>query len=145
MVWLRVRLVVPSWADMIAGSMQTKTLSPAEAAAYEAPFPDERYKAGSREFPGLAPLWKGWPSTRECAAAWNDVLSKWTKPFLTAFGENDAVFPVPETPQRLIDAIPGAKGQAHTTFPSGHFTQEEQGPLLAKIVHGFLEANPLPG
>jgi haloalkane dehalogenase len=139
-----VRLIVPSWADMLAGAMRTKTLTEAEAAAYEAPYPDESYKAGSREFPGLAPLWRGYPSTAECAAAWNEVLSKWDKPFLTAWGENDDVFPLPESPHRLIDRIPGCKGQAHTTFPSGHFTQEEQGPLLAKIVQDFLQANPLP-
>jgi haloalkane dehalogenase len=128
----------------IAGSMRTKTLSEAEGAAYEAPYPDESYKAGSREFPGLAPLWRGYPGTAECAAAWNDVLSKWEKPFLTAWGDDDDVFPLPDSPRRLTERIPGCKGQAHTTFPSGHFTQEEQGPLLAKIVRDFMQANPLP-
>ncbi len=145
LTWLRVRLIVPSWAPMIAGAMRTKKLSEAEAAAYEAPYPDESYKAGSREFPGLAPLWRGYPSTAECAAAWNDVLSKWDKPFLTAWGEDDDVFPLPESQRLLTERIPGCKGQAHTSFPSGHFTQEEQGPLLAKIVLDFLQANPLPG
>jgi len=118
--------------------------SAAEAAAYDAPYPDETYKAGAREFPGLAPLWRGYPSTAECAAAWNDVLSQWQKAFLTAWGDDDDVFPLPDAPRRLIERIPGCKGQAHTTFRSGHFTQEEQGPLLAKIVQEFVRANPLP-
>jgi haloalkane dehalogenase len=129
---------------MIRSAMRTKQLSDAEAAAYEAPFPDERYKAGSREFPGLAPLWRGHPSTEECAEAWNQVLSKWDKPFLTAWGDDDDVFPLPDSPKLLIDRIPGCKGQPHTTFPSGHFTQEEQGPLLARIVLDFIVRNPLP-
>ncbi len=144
LIWLRLRLMMPNWGQMIAGSMRTKTLSEAEAAAYDAPFPDEIYKAGSREFPGLAPLWRGYPSTAECAAAWNDVLSKWERPFLTAWGDADDVFPLPESPRHLTERIPGCKGQAHTTFPSGHFTQEEQGPLLVEIVRGFMRANPLP-
>jgi len=144
LLWLRARLVVPSWGGMIAGEMRTKSLTEREVAAYDAPFPDESYKAGSREFPGLAPLWRGYPSTAECAAAWNAVLSRWEKPFLTAWGDDDAVFPLPDAPRQLTDRIPGCKGQAHTTFPSGHFTQEEQGPRLARIVQEFLEANPLP-
>jgi haloalkane dehalogenase len=144
LIWLRVRLIVPSWAEMIRGSMRTKTLTDAEAAAYEAPFPDERYKAGSREFPGLAPLWRGYPSTVECAEAWNRVLGHWDKPFLTAWGEDDDVFPLPDSQKALTARIPGCKGQVHTSFPSGHFTQEEQGPLLAQIVRDFMKANPLP-
>ena len=44
----------------------------------------------------------------------------------------------------LIEGIPGCKGQAHITFPSGHFTQEEQGPLLCQIVLDFMKQNPLP-
>ena len=144
LIWLRVRLVVPSWGPMIASSMRTKSLSPEEIAAYDAPFPDESYAAGAREFPGLAPLWRGYPSTAECAAAWRDVLLRWEKPFLTAWGDRDDVFPLPDSPRLLTERIPGCRGQAHTTFPSGHFTQEEQGPLLARIVLDFLRANPLP-
>ena len=67
-----------------------EALTDAEADAYEAPFPDESYKAGSREFPGCVPIHEGMPSTQENAAAW-EVLRRWEKPFLTAWGDLDNV------------------------------------------------------
>lgn len=44
--------------DMAIGKLMSRGiphLSPAEAAAYDAPFPDARYKAGVRRFPNLVP------------------------------------------------------------------------------------------
>jgi hypothetical protein len=44
--------------DMAVGKLLTRTcphLSPSEAAAYDAPYPDVRYKGGVRQFPNLVP------------------------------------------------------------------------------------------
>ena len=44
--------------DMVVGKLFARScphLSPEEAAAYDAPFPDARYKAGVRRFPNLVP------------------------------------------------------------------------------------------
>ncbi|MEQ1730518.1 MAG: haloalkane dehalogenase, partial [Vicinamibacterales bacterium] len=45
-------------------------LSAAEQRAYDAPFPDERFKAGARQFPALVPITDAHASVAECKAAW---------------------------------------------------------------------------
>src|SRR5580693_7982434 len=55
-------------------------LTAAEIAAYDAPFPDETYKAGARRFPALVPITPQHGSVAENKAAWL-VLEKFTKPF----------------------------------------------------------------
>ena len=111
-MWLKLRLVMPSWAMMLKNTSQRgkngnpgEQLTDAEAEAYEAPFPDESYKAGSREFPGCVPICDDMPSTKENAAAW-EVLKQFNKPFLTAWGDLDSVFPFPESANLLIAYLP---------------------------------------
>ena len=50
------------------GSM--KKLDEAEIAAYNAPFPDETYKAGARAFPLLVPITDGHDQVKENIEAW---------------------------------------------------------------------------
>lgn len=109
-------------------------------AAYAAPFPDESYLAGARQFPLLVPTTPDDPAVPANRAAW-DVLRRWQKPFLCAFAERDPI--TRGADQALIAAIPGAQDQPHTTVsPAGHFLQEDQGPELARIVNAFIAANP---
>ena len=63
-------------------------LAPEVIAAYDAPFPDDRYKAGARQFPLLVPATPDDPAAPANRAAW-EVLRGWTKPFLTAFSDAD--------------------------------------------------------
>src|SRR5438067_1840122 len=42
----------------------------------------------------------------------------------------------------LTNSIPGAQGQPHEGFHTGHFIQEEIGDILADRVIRFIEANP---
>jgi haloalkane dehalogenase len=111
-------------------------LSPEVIAAYEAPFPDERYKAGARQFPMLVPTSPNDPASDANRAAWG-VLHQWSKPFLTAFSDQD---PITRGGDRFLQrSIPGAAGQAHTTIEGGgHFLQEDRGEVLARVVVGFL-------
>ena len=67
-----------------------RSLSEAEQAAYEAPFPDESFKAGARRFPALVPITPEHGSVAENKAAWK-VLERFTKPFLTAFSDSDPI------------------------------------------------------
>jgi haloalkane dehalogenase len=111
-------------------------LDDATLAAYNAPFPDESYKEGARQFPLLVPSTPDDPAAPANRKAW-ETLEQWTKPFLCAFSDKDpitaggnAVF------QKLV---PGTKGQPHTTIEGGgHFLQEDRGAELAKVVAEFI-------
>jgi haloalkane dehalogenase len=114
----------------------TRGLPPEAVAAYEAPFPEERYKAGARQFPMLVPTRPDDPASEANRRAW-EALGRFDRPFLTAFGDSDAI-------TRGADAVfqklvPGAAGQPHVTVErAGHFIQEDAGPELAGIVSAFI-------
>ncbi len=108
-------------------------------AAYDAPFPDDSYKAGARVFPALVPTAPDDPAAEPTRKAW-DVLRRWEKPLLTAFSDSD---PITRGGDRALQKlIPGAAGQPHTTITSaGHFLQEDKGPELAAVVVDFIARN----
>ncbi|MGI2114884.1 haloalkane dehalogenase [Shewanella frigidimarina] len=124
--------------QMINGA-SVSNLSDEVIAAYDAPFPDETYKAGAREFPLLVPITPDDPATLKNRAAWK-VLSQWNKPFLTAFSDSD---PITAGGDKMMqEIIPGTKGQKHTTIVNaGHYLQEEQGEVLAKVIVNFIADN----
>jgi haloalkane dehalogenase len=107
-------------------------------AAYNAPFPDESYKAGARRFPTLVPATPDDPAAPANRRAW-EVLKAWEKPFLTAFSDSD---PITKGADRVLkELIPGAKGQPHITIEGGgHFLQEDKGEELAEVVVAFMRA-----
>jgi haloalkane dehalogenase len=111
-------------------------LPPAVVVAYDAPFPDERAKAGARQFPLLVPTTPDDPGAVANRAAWQ-VLRAWPKPFLTAFSDQD---PITQGGDRLLQAlIPGAQGQPHVTITDGgHFLQEDKGDEPAGVVVRFM-------
>lgn len=111
-------------------------VTPEVVAAYEAPFPDERYKAGARQFPLLVPTRPDDPASDANRAAWRS-LERFDRPFLTAFSDSDPVTKGAEKPMHR--RIPGAAGQAHVTIArAGHFLQEDAGEELAQVVDGFI-------
>jgi haloalkane dehalogenase len=119
----------------------TVTELPAEVvAAYDAPFPDDRYKAGARVLPSLVPTRPDDPATPANRAAW-EVLARWGKPFLTAFSDGD---PITAGGDRVFqERVPGAGGMPHTTLRGGgHFLQEDVGPELARVIADFVGATP---
>jgi len=111
-------------------------LAPEAIAAYDAPFPDDTYKAGARQFPLLVPTSPDDPAAPANRRAW-EALGRWRKPFLTAFGDSD---PITRGADRVLQAaIPGAAGQPHTTLVgAGHFLQEDKGEELARVVVDFI-------
>ncbi|AQG80518.1 haloalkane dehalogenase [Spirosoma montaniterrae] len=110
-------------------------------AAYDAPFPDETYKAASRIFPKLVPTSPDDPAAPANRAAWQ-VLMQWQKPFLTCFSDRD---PITAGGDRVLQKlIPGAQGQSHVTLsPGGHFVQEDKGEEWAERVVRFIRENPV--
>jgi haloalkane dehalogenase len=114
----------------------TTDLPPEVIAAYDAPFPDDRYKAGARQFPTLVPVTPDDPAAPANRKAW-EVLARFEKPFLTAFSDQDPITRGGD--QGFQERIPGTKGQPHTTIKGGgHFLQEDCGAELARVVVDFI-------
>ena len=108
------------------------TLSPEVVNAYEAPFPEEHYKAGARIFPYLVPS-----QLVQNQRVWDSVLSKWEKPFLTAFSDKDPITRGED--QYFLKKIPGTKEQKHVTIKdAGHFLQEDKSEELAHVILNFI-------
>lgn len=108
-------------------------------AAYDAPFPDDRYLAGARVFPSLVPTSPDDPATQANRAAWQ-TLVEFQRPFLTAFSDKDPI--TKGGAAAFIGRVPGTQGQNHTTIQGGgHFLQEDCGPELAEVVVEFIAAN----
>jgi haloalkane dehalogenase len=137
-IWLAFSQYIPRLP--IGGLISRGTvrrLNDAEKRAYDAPFPDESYKAGARQFPALVPITDAHASVAECKQAW-EVLERFDKPFVTAFSDHD---PITRGGDRLFQArIPGTKGQPHTTIRrGGHFLQEDQPEQLAQLIHNVAQ------
>lgn len=116
------------------------TLTPEVKAAYDAPFPDDAYKAGARQFPLLVPISPDDPAAPANRAAW-EALGRFEKPFLSAFSDADPITAAAEPVLRA--QVPGAEGQTHVTIGGGgHFLQEDKGPELAEAVVTFIGATP---
>lgn len=98
-----------------------RTLSPAEVAAYDAPFPTRASKAGARIFPSLVPLGPN-VAVPDQKAAWA-VFETFDKPFTCAFSDGD---PITRGGDAVFRArVPGAARGAHRTLRGGHFIQED--------------------
>ena len=105
-------------------------------AAYEAPFPDESYKAGARIFPVLVPSEPTEEEALNNQAAWK-VLTDYRRPFLTLFADGD---PITAGAEKILQAsIPGAAGQPHKIISdTAHFIQEDAGEELADALIKWL-------
>ncbi len=114
-----------------------RPMSRADRAAYDAPFPNRRYKAGARAFPDLVPMRPDDPAAAANRRAW-EVLERWEKPFLTAFSTGD---PITRGLERAFQKrVPGAAGRTHPVIRGGgHFLQEDKGQELAELVAGFID------
>jgi haloalkane dehalogenase len=124
--------------SIVAAGCRTP-LEPAVVAAYEAPFPDESFKEGARQFPLLVPASPDDPAAPANRRAW-EVLAAFERPFLCAFSDSDPITQGAERP--FLERVPGAQGRPHTTIAgAGHFLQEDSGPELAKVVVDFVTTN----
>ena len=113
-----------------------KSLPQDVVAAYNAPFPDDSYKEGARILPSLVPIKPDDPASAENRKAW-EVLSRFDKPFLTAFSDED---PITNGGERIFQKrVIGAKGQPHTAIKGGgHFLQEDCGEDFAEVIVDFI-------
>jgi len=121
----------------VTGMLDGRSATPEETAAYDAPYPDPRYKMGPRAMPSHVPSLPGDPSEEANRRAW-EVFEKWEKPFLTAFVDNDPVSRGADIP--FQERVPGAAGQPHQTIQGGgHFVQEGRAEILSQIIVDFVK------
>ena len=113
-------------------------LSREEVAAYDAPFPTAKYKAGARAFPRLVPTTPDNPASDANRRAW-EVFKRWEKPFLTTFSNRDPVTRGGDRPFQKL--VPGAQDLEHVKIRNaGHFLQEDKGEELAEVLVTFIKA-----
>lgn len=111
--------------DLDVGKLMQRStphLSDAEVAAYDAPFPDQRYKAGVRRFPAMVmtePGMEGVETSKRAAKFWRD---DWQGKSFMAVGAQDPVLglDVMEAMRKLIRNCP----EPLILPEAGHFVQE---------------------
>ncbi|MEM9532167.1 MAG: haloalkane dehalogenase [Pseudomonadota bacterium] len=107
-------------------------------AAYDAPYPDETYKAAARAFPTLVPITEDMPGAADNRAAWQ-ALTRFERPFLTLFGDSDPIMAGAD--QLFQKKVPGCAGQPHAIIPkAAHFIQEDAGEELTQHLIPWLNA-----
>jgi haloalkane dehalogenase len=141
-VWLMFRDAVAKAehldiARFIASGCHTPP-APETLAAYDAPFPDESYKAGARSFPQLVPTTPDDPGAVANQQAW-ETLTGLDIPFLCAFSDGDPI--TAAMGEILPSVMPGAKGRVHPTIrDAGHFLQEDAGEELGRVTAEFVHS-----
>ncbi len=115
-----------------------RPLSDEARAGYDAPFPDESFKAGPRAMPGLVPYRPDDPAADANRAAWAGLTASPT-PMLIAFSDGD---PITGGMRPILErTMAGAAGREHPVIAdAGHFLQEDAGPELADAVVDFVRS-----
>ena len=123
--------------EIVKGACVTN-LSAEVVAGYNAPFPDESYKAGVRQMPLLVPISTDDPASGLNKRAWK-LLYDLELPWLTAFSDQD---PITRNGEKYFQRrIKGAKNQPHVTIKNaGHFLQEDKGIVVAKVIDDFISS-----
>jgi len=125
----------------VAGLIATDVkghFTPLDAIAYDAPFPDDRHKAGVRRFPQLVPVEPGMAGIEVMQRARAYYSTEWTGQSFMAIGMRDGVLgkDVMEELRGMIKGCP----EAMEVPEAGHFVQEYGGPIArAALTHFGLD------
>ena len=123
--------------DLDCGKLLSRAcphLSPAEAAGYDAPFPDARFKSGVRRFPNLVPERPDDPGAALSRKARQWLKEKWNGETFMAVGAKDPVLglPVMKELRTHIRNCP----EPHVVAEGGPFLQEwGEDVARAALVH----------
>lgn len=133
------RAYCASTRDLPVGALMkraTPPLSEAEVAAYDAPFPDARYKAGVRTFPQLVPDRPDTPGAETSRRARDWWRNEWQGQSFMAIGMQDPVLgpPVMHGLRKLIPGCP----EPMEIADGGHFVQE-WGEEIARAALAYFE------
>jgi pimeloyl-ACP methyl ester carboxylesterase len=105
-----------------------------DALAYDAPFPDNRYKAGVRRFPQLVPVEPGMDGIELMQRARTYYRETWTGESFMAIGMRDGVLG-PDVMKELRETIRGCPEPMELP-EAGHFVQEYGEPVArAALAH----------
>ena len=115
-----------------------REMSEAEAAGYDAPFPDASFKAALRAFPNLVPdvltMGEAAPGAATSLAAAEFWQQRWTGDSFMAVGEQDPVLrPTMQALQSLIRGCPPPMSVA----AAGHFVPEWGAPIAQAALASF--------
>lgn len=141
LAWQRYSQETPEFqAGKIVNGGCLTALTDDVVAAYDAPFPDDTFKEGARQFPMLVPTTADDPAAPRNRAAW-ESLRRFDRPFLCAFSDSD---PITGGADAFLRAqIPEAAAHPPVTITgAGHFLQEDKGEELAQVVARFVAATP---
>jgi haloalkane dehalogenase len=114
-----------------------RSLTDAEKAAYDAPFPTPEAKAGARAFPLLIPHEEDAPGAAEGRAVL-EALRADERPMLVLWADQDPVL-TPEVGERVAAAL-GHPGIDQVVPDASHFLQEDQGELIGRQIAGWLSS-----
>jgi haloalkane dehalogenase len=123
--FLAWRAYVAKTPDLPCGKLMSRTcphLTPIELAAYDAPFPDTRYKAGVRRFPQLVAERREDPGAGIARKARQWLSDAWKGESFMAIGVKDPVLGVPVMTE-LRKSIRGCP-EPFLVESGGHFLQE---------------------
>jgi haloalkane dehalogenase len=104
-------------------------------AAYDAPFPDARSKAGARAFPLMLPTDPGAPGA-EAGQRVLDALKSDTRPKLFLWADSDPIIPV-KVGERFAATL-GSEGQLEIVENASHFLQEDAGERIGRRIAEWL-------
>jgi len=113
-------------------------LTDAEAAAYDAPFPDDRYRAGVRRFPALVPVEPGMDGVEVSQWAARFFRERWAGQSFMAIGMQDPVLGAPVM-HALASVIHGCPPPLELP-QAGHFVQEHGEAVARAALAAFGEA-----
>ena len=136
-----------AWRDMCAKNPQFSVsrlfargnphMTPAECAAYDAPFPDEGHRAALKAFPPMVPELMDSPGaaiSRQAKVFWRD---QWTGRTLMAVGSQDPVLG-PSVMRHLASQIRGCP-EPWLIEQAGHFVQEHGEPIARRALAELCE------
>jgi haloalkane dehalogenase len=133
--WRTSSQSVPNYSSVMEQAT-FRELSTEEEAAYDAPFPSERFKAAPREMPLKVPISPTDPEGIKNAAFSKDFAT-WNIPIVTIFSEIDNISKGEEL---NIQQFIGAKGQPHTIVKeASHYIREDQPIVMADLLSSFFK------
>ncbi len=111
------------------------TLTDEELAGYEAPFPDDRFRAGVRTFPAIVPTRPDDPGAATSRRARTWLSTEWSGQSFIVAGAQDPVMGTPAM-RSLAATIRGAP-EPLVLDSAGHFTQEAGDVVVASAMAAF--------